>query len=87
MPYDRWVDVDRPAACRSRSHTATGSTTPPAGSSSRHGSHTSPDSAMRPTRGTVNDPRSRSSSSLSITDRDHNHPDNRLSPELHGLLR
>ena len=87
MPYDLWVKADRPAACKSRSHAATGSTTSPAGSSSRHGSHTSPDSARRPTRGTVNDARSRSSSSLSITDRDHNHPDNRPSRDLHGPLR
>ena len=87
MPYDLWVKADRPAACKSRSHAATGSTTSPAGSSSRHGCHTSPDWASRPTRTTVNDVRSRSSSSLSITDRDHNQPDNRSSPELHGPFR
>ena len=87
MPYDLWVKADRPAACKSRSHVATGSTTSPTGSSSRHGSHTSPVSARQPTRGTVNDVRSRSSSSLSITDRDHNHPDNRPSRELRCPLR
>ena len=46
----------------------------PAGSSSRHGSHTSPVSASDPTLGTANDPRSRPSSSLSLTGRDRSGP-------------
>ena len=70
----RCVAAGRPIACKSRNYTATGSTTPPAGSSSRYGSHTSPVSTNEPTRGTTNAARSWPRSSLSITDRDHSHP-------------
>jgi hypothetical protein len=85
MPYDRCVVAGRPIACRSFKYTATGSTTLPAGSSSRYGSHTSPVSGSEPTRGTTSDPRSLPCPSLSIMRRDHSHLNPELSPELHRL--
>lgn len=62
-------------------------TASPTRSSSRYGSHPSPVSTSEPTRDSINYVRSRLASSLSITGRDHSHPDRRPSCELRNPPR
>jgi len=75
--YDRCVVAGRPAACRSRRNSDTGSTRPPPGPLRQYGSHRSPVSTSPPAAGTTSAPRSRglsSSPSAMGSDRNDRHP-------------